>query len=105
MQFSKLTGTKQHVPDSELQATRPYRIALVVKNRVNPAYLSAMKAGDDAAAQYGIVVEHFVPSTPDDLGQQDALLDAVLEGSFDALLVTPVDADAQAEVFRRFNAA
>src|SRR4051794_26244128 len=103
MNFSKLSGAKPPVPESDLKANRPYRIALVVKNRVNPAYLSAMKAGDDAAARYGIEVEHLVPETPDDLDQQNALLDAVLEGGFDAVLVTPVDADAQTEVFRRFN--
>jgi ribose transport system substrate-binding protein len=105
MQFTKLTGTKPPVPINDLLADRPRRLALVVKNRVNPAYISAMKAGDDAAAHYGIEVEHFVPSTPDDLDQQNALLDAVLDGSFDALLVTPVDADAQVDVFKRFNAA
>jgi ABC-type sugar transport system substrate-binding protein len=105
MQFTKLTGTKAPAAGESLKPDRPYRIALVVKNRVNPAYLSAMKAGDDAAAHYGIEVEHFVPETPDDLDQQNALLDAVLDGSFDAVLVTPVDAGAQAGVFQRFNAA
>src|SRR5215213_131883 len=103
MQFASLSGTKQPLLAGELKAERPYLIALVVKNRVNPAYLSAMKAGDDAAARYGIEVKHFVPATPDDLEQQNALLAEVLDGGFDALLVTPVDADAQAGVFRRFN--
>src|SRR5436853_4976452 len=100
MQFSRLSGTKSPQDAASLRADGPYRLALVVKNRVNPAYLSAMKAGDDAAARYGIAVEHFVPSIPDDLAQQNALLDAVLDGSFDALLVTPVDADAQVDVFK-----
>jgi ABC-type sugar transport system substrate-binding protein len=103
--FNRLPGTKPSVDIAALKAERPYRLALVVKNRVNPAYLSAMKAGDDAAAHYGIEVEHFVPSTPDDLEQQNALLDAILDGGFDAMLVTPVDADAQVDVFKRFNAA
>ena len=67
MNFTTLTGTKPPVPAKRLKADRPYRLALVVKNRVNPAYLSAMKAGDDAAARYGIEVQHFVPSVPDDL--------------------------------------
>src|SRR5687767_11389583 len=105
MQFAKLTGTKPPVPESDLKADRPYRVALVVKNRVNPAYLSAMKAGDDAAARYGIEVQHFVPATPDDLEQQNAQLAEVLDGGFDAVLATTVDADAQAGVFKRFNAA
>jgi ribose transport system substrate-binding protein len=105
MQFSRLTGSNPPVEAATLKPARRYRLALVVKNRVNPAYLSAMKAGDDAAAHFGIEIEHFVPSVPDDLDQQNALLDAVLEGSFDALLVTPVDADAQVEIFKRFNAA
>ena len=104
MDFSKLTGTKPSVPAGDLKADRPYRIALVVKNRVNPAYLSAMKAGDDAASRYGIEVQHFVPATPDDLKQQNALLEEVMAGGFDAMLVTPVDADAQAPVFQRANA-
>lgn len=105
MQFSRLTGTRPPADAAALRADRAYRLALVVKNRVNPAYVSAMKAGDDAAASYGIEVTHFVPTIPDDLGQQNALIEEVLKGGFDAMLVTPVDAEAQADLFKRANAA
>ena len=106
MQFTTLTGTKPPVPAGALRPDRPYRIALVVKNRVNPAYLSAMKAGDDAAARYGIEVRHFVPSVPDDLAEQNALLESVIDGGgFDALLLTPVDAEAQVPLIERADAA
>jgi ribose transport system substrate-binding protein len=91
---------------SELRADRPYRIALVVKNRTNPAYVSAMKSGDDASARYGIEVAHHVPVKPDDLDQQNALMRGVIEGgALDAMAFTPVDADAQVELIEQANRA
>ena len=104
--FARLTGTKPPVPEEALKADRPYRIALVVKNRVNPAYIAAMKAGSVAAERYGIEVANFVPEIMDDLEQQSAHLASVIDsGAYHGLVFTPVDAEKQVPLIERANQA
>jgi ribose transport system substrate-binding protein len=104
--FARLTGTKPPVSEEALKADRPYHIALVVKNRVNPAYISAMMAGSTAAARYGIEIVNCVPVDQDDLDQQSALLTGVIDaGTYDGVIITPVDAVKQAPLIERANQA
>lgn len=71
--------------------TRPLTLAVFTKNRVNPAYAAARLAADRVAAEAGARTLHFVPTTPDDVGQQKALVGEALAVGPDAVVFVPVD--------------
>jgi ribose transport system substrate-binding protein len=70
---------------------RPFTLAVFTKNRVNPAYAAARLAADRVAAEAGARTLHFVPQTPDDVGQQKALVGEALAAAPDAVVFVPVD--------------
>jgi ribose transport system substrate-binding protein len=70
---------------------RPFTLAVFTKNRVNPAYAAARLAADRVAAEAGARTMHFVPQTPDDVGQQKALVGEALAAVPDAVVFVPVD--------------
>ncbi len=70
---------------------RPFTLAVFTKNRVNPAYAAARLAADRVAADSGARTLHFVPTTPDDVGQQKALVGEALAVAPDAVVFVPVD--------------
>ena len=70
---------------------RPYTLAVFTKNRVNPAYAAARLAADRVAAEAGARTVHFVPETPDHVGQQKALVGEALAAAPDAVVFVPVD--------------
>lgn len=70
---------------------RPFTLAVFTKNRVNPAYAAARLAADRVAADAGARTLHFVPTTPDDVSQQKALVGEALAAMPDAVVFVPVD--------------
>lgn len=70
---------------------RPFTLAVFTKNRVNPAYAAARLAADRVAAETGARTLHFVPTIPDDVGQQKALVGEALAAAPDAVVFVPVD--------------
>jgi ribose transport system substrate-binding protein len=102
--FVTQKGTKAPVPEAELRADRALKIAVLLKNYVNPSYQTAVKAASDAAARYGIEVSPMWPETPDDLTEQSALFRNILDaGTYDAVVFTPVDPETQIPLFERAN--
>ena len=83
----------------------PHTLAVFTKNRVNPAYAAARLAADRAAAEAGARTIHYVPETPDDVGQQKALVGEALAHRPDAVVFVPTDDSAMVEDVRRFEAA
>jgi len=81
---------------------RPYTLAVFTKNRVNPAYAAARLAADRVAAEAGARTLHFVPQTPDDVGQQKALVGEALAAAPDAVVFVPVDDRQMAPDLARF---
>ncbi len=86
-------------------AVRPPILAVFTKNRVNPAYDAARLAVDRAAAQAGARTVHYVPATPDHVGEQKALVAEALAARPDAVLFNPTDDVAMAEDVARITAA
>ncbi len=84
---------------------QPGTLAVFTKNRVNPAYAAARLAADRVAAEAGARTLHFVPDTPDDVGQQKALVGEALANRPDAVVFVPTDDRAMVEDVRRFEAA
>jgi ribose transport system substrate-binding protein len=66
-------------------------LAVFTKNRVNPAYTAARLAVDRVAAEAGGRAIHYVPETPDDVGQQKALVREALAARPDAVVLNPAD--------------
>jgi ribose transport system substrate-binding protein len=85
--------------------TRPFTLAVFTKNRVNPAYAAARLAADRVAADAGARTMHFVPQTPDDVGQQKALVSEALVAVPDAVVFVPVDDRQMVPDLARFAAA
>ena len=84
---------------------RPFTLAVFTKNRVNPAYAAARLAADRVAAEAGARTLHFVPTTPDDVGQQKALVGEALAAVPDAVVFVPVDDRQMVADLARFAAA
>ena len=84
---------------------RPFTLAVFTKNRVNPAYAAARLAADRVAADAGARTMHFVPTTPDDVGQQKALVGEALAAVPDAVVFVPVDDRKMVPDLARFAAA
>jgi ribose transport system substrate-binding protein len=84
---------------------RPYTLAVFTKNRVNPAYAAARLAADRVAAEAGARTVHFVPETPDHVGQQKALVGEALAVAPDAVVFVPVDDRQMVPDLARFAGA
>jgi ABC-type sugar transport system substrate-binding protein len=68
---------------------RPRRIALIAKNRNNPAYEGARIGAVRVAADHGATIEFDAPETADDIDEQRALIEAALDNSPDGFVVIP----------------
>lgn len=69
---------------------RDMKLAVFTKNRSNPAYAAARLGAERIAARFGAEWRHFVPETPDDPGQQSALVHEALAWQPQAFVFTPV---------------
>jgi ribose transport system substrate-binding protein len=85
--------------------TQSRTLAVFTKNRVNPAYAAARLAADRVAAEAGARTIHYVPETPDDVGQQKVLVGEALAQRPDAVVFVPADDRAMVEDVRRFERA
>src|SRR5580692_6206544 len=84
---------------------RSVTLAVFTKNRVNPAYAAARLAADRVAAESGARTVHYVPETPDHVGEQKALVTEALAAHPDAVLLNPTDDVAMVEDLARFAGA
>jgi ribose transport system substrate-binding protein len=89
----------------EQPANRPFTLAVFTKNRVNPAYDAARLAADRVAAGAGARTVHYVPATPDHVGEQKALVAEALAARPDAVLFNPTDDVAMVADVERIAAA
>lgn len=85
--------------------SEPFTLAVFTKNRVNPAYDAARLAADRVAAEAGARTVHYVPATPDHVGEQKALVAEALASRPDAILFNPTDDVAMQEDVARICAA
>ena len=83
----------------------PPTLAVFTKNRVNPAYDAARLIADRLAAEAGARTVHYVPQTPDHVGEQKALVSEALAARPDGVLFNPTDDVEMAEDLARFAAA
>ena len=69
--------------------TKNARLAVVTKNRTNPAYGGALVGATRIAEGAGATIDYFAPETPDSIPEQIALLKKAAKGNYDAMLVMP----------------
>lgn len=79
---------------------RPYRLCCLTKNRTNPAYVGAQIGAARLAERLGCSLVGMAPETPDDVGEQIALLEAAIADAPDAILISPVHTTALNDTLR-----
>lgn len=86
--------------------SRDFRLAVFTKNRTNPAYGAARLGADRAAQAFGgVLVDHYVPDTPDDPAEQSALIERALATRPDAFVLSPVHASKVDPAIRKIAEA
>jgi len=80
-------------------------IGVFTKSSGNPI-ARAVRAGADAVAKAnGVTVFHYIPTSPDNVAQQTALVEEALRAKHDAIVLTPVDVKAMVPSVQKINAA
>jgi ribose transport system substrate-binding protein len=88
-----------------LAADNQMTIAVFTKNRTNPAYEAFRIASDQIARTTGVKVIHLVPSQPDNVDEQRAMVEQVLKDKPDAVIFIPVDDVAMIDSVKKLNEA
>jgi ribose transport system substrate-binding protein len=86
-------------------AEEPPTIAIFTKNATNPAYEAFRLGADQVARTAGVRVVHFVPKQPDNVAEQQAMVEQVLGERPDAVVFIPVDDVAMVDAVRKLNEA
>jgi ribose transport system substrate-binding protein len=82
------------------------RIAVVTKNRTNPAYGGALEGAKRSAVRHGADIDYFAPMKPDDVAEQAALLEEkVIPGGYDAIVLMPAHESALDPTLDKMDAA
>jgi ribose transport system substrate-binding protein len=80
-------------------------IGIFTKSAGNPI-ARAVRAGADVVAKAnGFTVFHYIPTSPDNVPQQTALVEEALRAKHDAIVFTPVDVKAMVPPVQKINAA
>jgi ribose transport system substrate-binding protein len=82
-----------------------FTIAVFTKNTTNPAYEAFRLAADQVARAADAKVVHYVPKQPDNVGEQQAMVEHVLKDRPDAVVFIPVDDVAMVDSVRKLNEA
>lgn len=80
-------------------------LRIILKNHTNPAYGGALVGAQAVAARLGATVDHVAPQTPDDVAQQNALIDQAIAERPDAIVLLPTHATGVNGAIARVNAA
>lgn len=80
-------------------------IAVLTKNETSPIF-AALRAGATVAARsLGVEVVHYVPSTPDNVAEQNKLVDDAIRDKSDAIVFVPVNFATAGGAVDRINGA
>jgi ribose transport system substrate-binding protein len=80
-------------------------IAVFTKNLTNPAYEAFRIAADQVARSAGARIVHFVPKQPDNVEEQQAMVEQILKDRPDAVVFIPVDDVAMIDSVKKLNEA
>ena len=68
---------------------KPLSFAVITKNLTNPAYSGARSGVDRILADLGAKATHFVPTKPDDIEEQNALVAEAIASRPDVIMLAP----------------
>ncbi len=80
-------------------------LALFTKNQTNPYFQSVRLGADNAAAQLGVSLAHYVPTRPDSIPDQMSQIEDAIIKRPDAVMFVPVDFQAMVPGVEKLNAA
>jgi ribose transport system substrate-binding protein len=80
-------------------------IGVFTKSAGNPISRAARAGAEAVAKANGVTVFHYIPTSPDNVPQQTALVDEALSAKRDAIVFTPVDVKAMVAAVQKINAA
>jgi ribose transport system substrate-binding protein len=80
-------------------------IAVFTKNNTNPAYAAFRFAADQIARAAGARTVHYVPNKPDNVDEQEAMVEEALKERPDVVIFIPVDDVAMIDSVKKLNAA
>jgi ribose transport system substrate-binding protein len=80
-------------------------VAVVMKNRTNPAYGAALFGAKTVAEKHGYAVRHYAPQKPDDIDEQAALVAEALAQRPAAMLLLPAHETRMSESIHAINRA
>ena len=80
-------------------------IAVFTKNQNSPIFAGLRAGAAVAAKNLGVEVVHYVPSTSDNVAEQNKLVDDAIKDKPDAIVFVPVDATQAAGAVAKINAA
>ena len=80
-------------------------LALFTKNQTNPYFQSVRLGADNAAAQLGVSMAHYVPTRPDSIPDQMSQIEDAIIKRPDAVMFVPVDFQAMVPGVEKLNAA
>jgi ribose transport system substrate-binding protein len=80
-------------------------IAVFTKNQNSPIFAGLRAGAAVAAKNLGVEVVHYVPSTSDNVAEQNKLVDDAVKDKPDAIVFVPVDATQAAGAVAKINAA
>ncbi len=80
-------------------------IRFITKNNTNPAYQGAITGALAVAGQHAARVDYVAPEIPDDVTQQNELIDASIAERPDAIVLLPAHATGVNSAIERINTA
>jgi len=89
----------------EAKTAETKTIAVFTKNLTNPAYEAFRIAADQVGREAGLRISHFVPRQPDNVDEQKAMVEKVLNEKPDVVVFIPVDDVAMIDSVKALNAA
>jgi ribose transport system substrate-binding protein len=89
----------------EAKTAETKTIAVFTKNLTNPAYEAFRIAADQVGREAGFRISHFVPRQPDNVDEQKAMVEKVLNEKPDVVVFIPVDDVAMIDSVKALNAA
>ncbi|MGE5554359.1 MAG: sugar ABC transporter substrate-binding protein [Betaproteobacteria bacterium] len=72
-------------------SAKTYRVALIVKNLVNPFWNYMKQGAEEKAKELGIEVVTLAPTKPDNLEEQIRIVEDCVQKRLDAIVLVPVD--------------
>jgi ribose transport system substrate-binding protein len=88
-----------------MATNKKFTIAVFTKNTTNPAYEAFRIAADQVARGAGARIVHYVPKQPDNVGEQQSMVEQALKDRPDAVVFIPVDDVAMIDSVKKLNEA